>query len=590
MEESVLLCVICPRKPKFSDISHLVTHAASKSHLSNQFKLSIRRDDPDAVELLRQYDDFIKTHDLNEKLVARMKQTEDRKKKKKAARASASTTAGPVNRAPNVEPLNSIAPVANSGSAHLNPCLVDGHTGEQQKKYATLTPTTPDRLPTMSSNERSDRVLRSMQFSYGDDSNVLQPANVLGLDDKHRPLTLPVTPTQPPRHLNHQDRTWGPGEATFDPFVDCDNDTEIPGDAGIDKDRADEMATLKGVQWQGMGMFDSATPEMRRRRNQKKDDTVLKHMENDSLLAQPDELIFDAEGNLVKQRLITGNVEQYSPLKGETPIPNRRVTRALTKRLTRADPNVPRAADRRRQKTAARNGRNRAEKSSVGEKASVRRSHFGAARIQSPDGLGEDFGLTYKPHGNKSRGRFEVFTDEEQGMLPSDHQPTMEHKGPIDTVTPTRLVLDGKTNSGIQSGIGAPAVAKENLVPILNSQGRIGPQAWNNSFASHPDTGGYDVGNGHFSLEDTYGGNGNTEWNPSHYFNPLCPAPQAYQQVMQAPRKTEVNDNGSFHANHYDESTETQDSWLSMDQIIPSEETIPEEDCLFSTFVSADMK
>ena len=34
-----LICLLCPKQPKFSDVSHLLTHISSKSHLAAQFKL-----------------------------------------------------------------------------------------------------------------------------------------------------------------------------------------------------------------------------------------------------------------------------------------------------------------------------------------------------------------------------------------------------------------------------------------------------------------------------------------------------------------------------------------------------------------------
>jgi hypothetical protein len=37
-----LLCSICPKKPNFSDVSHLLTHIASKGHLSNYYKVKVR--------------------------------------------------------------------------------------------------------------------------------------------------------------------------------------------------------------------------------------------------------------------------------------------------------------------------------------------------------------------------------------------------------------------------------------------------------------------------------------------------------------------------------------------------------------------
>ena len=42
-----LHCSICPRKPSFSDVSHLLTHVASKGHLSNYYKIKVRSSSDD---------------------------------------------------------------------------------------------------------------------------------------------------------------------------------------------------------------------------------------------------------------------------------------------------------------------------------------------------------------------------------------------------------------------------------------------------------------------------------------------------------------------------------------------------------------
>lgn len=51
-----LHCSICPKKPTFSDVSHLLTHIASKGHLSHYYKLQIRSaSEEDARQILDTY-------------------------------------------------------------------------------------------------------------------------------------------------------------------------------------------------------------------------------------------------------------------------------------------------------------------------------------------------------------------------------------------------------------------------------------------------------------------------------------------------------------------------------------------------------
>ena len=52
-------------------------------------------------------------------------------------------------------------------------------------------------------------------------------------------------------------------------------------------DGTNENTKLKGVYWDGMGMFDSATPDMRRKRNQKKATSVVEQLQATSRIVEP---------------------------------------------------------------------------------------------------------------------------------------------------------------------------------------------------------------------------------------------------------------------------------------------------------------
>lgn len=85
---------------------------------------------------------------------------------------------------------------------------------------------------------------------------------------------------------------------------------EEPDDRGSNAN----TVTPKGVQWPGMSMFDSATPEMKRKRNQKKSTNVLKQLEAASAVIVPNEHVFDATGVLRTTRVITGEPESSDSL------------------------------------------------------------------------------------------------------------------------------------------------------------------------------------------------------------------------------------------------------------------------------------
>lgn len=83
---------------------------------------------------------------------------------------------------------------------------------------------------------------------------------------------------------------------------------------GEDDSLVNDNTKLKGVLWPGMDLFDSATPEMRRKRNQKKNVSVLQSLQATSEIVEPTECVFDREGVLRKEREITGNPESEDDL------------------------------------------------------------------------------------------------------------------------------------------------------------------------------------------------------------------------------------------------------------------------------------
>jgi hypothetical protein len=106
---------------------------------------------------------------------------------------------------------------------------------------------------------------------------------------------------------------------------------------------ASEASKLKGVLWPGMHLFDAATAETRRERNQKKDGSVLMQMEKASKDVHPTEVIYSDGWTPIKQCPITGMVEDSSPLKNESPLPKKTV-RNRRQALVEISANIPRNA------------------------------------------------------------------------------------------------------------------------------------------------------------------------------------------------------------------------------------------------------
>ena len=113
-----------------------------------------------------------------------------------------------------------------------------------------------------------------------------------------------------------------------------------------------QSPVLKGVKWPGMSLFDTASLEAQRRRNQRKDESILEQMENNSAAVQQLERIYWPDGALKMERLITGNVESSPPRETTPPLISTRKQRTKSSRsvLTDLSTNGPKIGRKPRQR------------------------------------------------------------------------------------------------------------------------------------------------------------------------------------------------------------------------------------------------
>jgi hypothetical protein len=97
--------------------------------------------------------------------------------------------------------------------------------------------------------------------------------------------------------------------------------SEVPRTGGADED--DDTSKLKGVIWPGMGLFDAATPELKKMRNQKKDISVNENLATMSERVQKEELIFSSSGSFHKKRPITGQPQPEDDVLPGEELPDR---------------------------------------------------------------------------------------------------------------------------------------------------------------------------------------------------------------------------------------------------------------------------
>ncbi|KAJ4301135.1 hypothetical protein N0V90_003225 [Kalmusia sp. IMI 367209] len=289
-----LHCSICPKRPNFSDVSHLLTHIASKGHLSNYYKVKVRSANDDASRrLIESYDRWYAEWNVEELMSDRMTQKDKRR--------SPRPPPVPKIEAPVPRPARSRAAVSN---------LLDPRLSEQQliKVENTAAPTpTPQPGPVL--RQRPPRAFGAHMQYWPTDSRA-----------SSRSYTNPDYETS----SEYSD----PGERRRYRYTvedSCAIEDDVIDAGPTDTMAVSESTKLKGVYWPGMDIFDSATPEMRRKRNQKKDSSVLEQLELNSQEVEPTELIFSPQGSFKRQRRISSSVyddDEEDFIKNESPIPS----------------------------------------------------------------------------------------------------------------------------------------------------------------------------------------------------------------------------------------------------------------------------
>ncbi|KAJ5032357.1 uncharacterized protein L3040_008962 [Drepanopeziza brunnea f. sp. 'multigermtubi'] len=341
-----LECRICPNDPVFSDVSHLLTHVSSKSHLSHIFKLTIRSSkEPDCKKKLEDYDVWYNQNHLGNLLADRLEAKDQKKsKKKRGSNSSTATTASSAAAAPKQKLKPQERKTTKRGKKKE-----EDATPELANEVLAQTPVFRAPVPRM--------------HEWEDEGGAISPAA-----DGNFEVSVYATPTarrQVPNFTRQRNASTGKVDPNLNTptringMVD-DEYEEYTEEARKPGEKLTDSATLKGVVWDGMGIFDSATPEMKRMRNQRKDRAVLDEMKATSLSIEPDEVSFHPNGEFRASRDIFGPPSaESSPVARSPPSPRKRKTRKVANTLSDMSVNAPRIRAPRAAKNANRSPQKR---------------------------------------------------------------------------------------------------------------------------------------------------------------------------------------------------------------------------------------
>lgn len=376
-----LHCNICPKEPQFSDISHLLTHVASKGHLAQQFKAQVRaRQDVSVRYKLDAYDRWYEKHQIEKLLSERMiaKDTKDSGSTASKVKIVAGTTARKrrTNKSENIIKSEGVldpqlcgsALAARSrsrqASAFTEQTFSEDH--DSQRSFLGSSAATPpqDRpspflsqpyhgynhrpyTPRMSEWQGAGSPYHAMTETSATKINrtPLPPAGLETDGESDYFQTFLRSPTRT-AYPDPSEITCRSADLLHEPSspVEPNNYGNETKESSIKESGSTlQSPVLKGIKWPGMSLFDSASLDAQRLRNQKKDESVLEQMEHNSSMVQQMERIYWPDGSLKKNRLITGNVDS-SPLKEPTPpprLPKRKRNKTDNPALTDLSTNVP---------------------------------------------------------------------------------------------------------------------------------------------------------------------------------------------------------------------------------------------------------
>ena len=350
-----LRCSICPKDPTFSDVSHLLTHVASKGHLSHYFRAQVRsRQDFNVHQKLQDYDIWYLENNIEDLLSQRLMQKDSKRGINKGVKLSGVTLKTRKSSMKRDGAEVSIHSIPASGDAAIDPCLPQISLQSGPSSTIPLTPVVNPRMrarranmgqsydweaglldPKLSSPSRQDRryqqLTRHNISGYDGDGNEHQLSDSTKLEFlEFLPQRQSPSPSvHKPEYSYHSPATTRTDFGLFDDNIFNEDD------------ECAESSRLKGVVWPGMDLFDSASPEAKRKRNQRKDSSVLALMQTNAGLVEPTETIYFPSWEMKQERFISGEVES-SPLKDEdSPKPRRNRCRPNKFPLMDLDKNAP---------------------------------------------------------------------------------------------------------------------------------------------------------------------------------------------------------------------------------------------------------
>ena len=326
-----LVCKLCPKAATFSDLSHLLTHVASKGHLSNHFKLGLAKDtDSAAAEALAAYEAWYAEFNLKDLLKTRSESREQRQKSNQIRANELSASLAKSAKQPKVSKAKSkVKAVSRPSNPRVWPALsMTKMMATQEFQAKTTSASTPIKV-----EPETEPPAFKVPPPYGIVNHEPVP---YGLWASHQPMALNLPPyramqsadgragTTPGRGQVGQrslslaspmqrEEEENEADASID-GVPINTNIQLKADPDEESTVLSEITTSESLDaslnsateearnekfrkkdWlPGQNVFDAATEDQRRLRNQKKDPSVIESLRKDSKAITQDELVMDS--------------------------------------------------------------------------------------------------------------------------------------------------------------------------------------------------------------------------------------------------------------------------------------------------------
>ncbi|KAI8964829.1 hypothetical protein F5Y11DRAFT_345028 [Daldinia sp. FL1419] len=269
-----LVCYACEKIPTFSDLSHLITHVSSKAHLLELYNLRIKSHGNDEYSArARRFHTWNETYNIDG-LVRQRMEARDEKGVQPQRRGH---TRGDE---PSLRSTTRRGTRGNRGRR--------GNTNPRGRARRAPDPMDIKHEPEDSAN-------------FGDSYNDLRSPLIHPWQSNLNPLM----PQEGDLDLMPQTNfdTWE-NEESLVKYESSEGESSYPSENLTEVTEANEADTggisLKGIIYPGMGLFDAAKEEQRRKRNQRKPPAVLLQLEINSTMVTTQEDVYDC--NLDYQR------------------------------------------------------------------------------------------------------------------------------------------------------------------------------------------------------------------------------------------------------------------------------------------------